>query len=132
MKRKSVGVEVTSAASKVYTEARFPCFPGKRRNPSHECLCLLLSSGSWKEAHELREALLEYITTSSGAGTLLDGRRYRNYDARANVDAFLNQDNVKVLPSFLLLQTSAPTVALLTLRQTLWNMRAFALSEHQV
>lgn len=51
---------------------------------------------NWDEAHRHREALLEYLTTVSGVGTLLDHRRYRDYDADKNVDRFLNQPEVKV------------------------------------
>ncbi len=56
---------------------------------------------SWHEAHRSREALLEYITQCSGAGTLLDYRRYRDYDADKNVDRYLNQPEVKVMDAVL-------------------------------
>ncbi|BDA47762.1 probable serine carboxypeptidase CPVL [Coccomyxa sp. Obi] len=55
----------------------------------------LIADESWDEAHQHREALLEYITQCSGAGTLLDYRRYRDYDADKNVDRYLNQPEVK-------------------------------------
>ena len=59
-------------------------------------LCVFLPAERWEEAHRHREALLEYITNCSGAGTLLDYRRYRDYDADKNVDRYLNQPEVKV------------------------------------
>lgn len=58
--------------------------------------CVFLPAERWEEAHRHREALLEYITNCSGAGTLLDYRRYRDYDADKNVDRYLNQPEVKV------------------------------------
>lgn len=57
----------------------------------------LPAAEKWDEAHQHREALLEYITQCSGAGTLLDYRRYRDYDADKNVDRYLNQPEVKVM-----------------------------------
>lgn len=50
---------------------------------------LYYAAESWDEAHRQREALLGYITHCSGAGTLLDYRRYRDYDADKNVDRYL-------------------------------------------
>ncbi|KAK9907324.1 hypothetical protein WJX75_001489 [Coccomyxa subellipsoidea] len=55
----------------------------------------LIADERWEEAHRHREALLEYITNCSGAGTLLDYRRYRDYNADKNVDRYLNQPEVK-------------------------------------
>ncbi|CAL8469775.1 g9317 [Coccomyxa elongata] len=55
----------------------------------------LIADESWDEAHQQRETLLEFITQCSGAGTLLDYRRYKDYDADKNVDRYLNQPEVK-------------------------------------
>jgi hypothetical protein len=52
----------------------------------------------WAEAHKTREELLEFLTCVSGVGTLLDHRRYEDYDADKNVDRYLNQPAVKVRP----------------------------------
>ena len=53
-------------------------------------------SGAWPEAHRQREALLQYLTDASGVGTLLDHRRFRDYDADKNAERYCNQAPVKV------------------------------------
>lgn len=52
-------------------------------------------SGAWPEAHRQREVLLQYLTESSGVGTLLDHRRFRDYDADKNAERYCNQAPVK-------------------------------------
>ncbi len=39
--------------------------------------------------------MLSYIAKASGAATLLDVRRWEDYDASKTVDAYLNQPHVK-------------------------------------
>ena len=53
-------------------------------------------AGKWGAAHRRRGDLLGFIARAAGAATLLDVRRYEEYDADKMVDRFLNQANVKV------------------------------------
>ena len=53
-------------------------------------------AGQWKEASRQRELLLAYLQQQSGAGTMLDTRRLRDYDADALVDQYLNLKDVQV------------------------------------
>ena len=53
-------------------------------------------AGQWKEASRQRELLLAYLQQQSGAGTLLDTRRTRDYDADNLVDQYLNLPDVQV------------------------------------
>ena len=53
-------------------------------------------AGQWKEASRQRELLLAYLQQQSGAGTMLDTRRTRDYDADALVDQYLNLKDVQV------------------------------------
>ncbi|KAK9811811.1 hypothetical protein WJX72_010540 [[Myrmecia] bisecta] len=55
----------------------------------------LIVDEDWKTAHERREELLEFISTSGGLATLLDMRRARDYDADQAVDRYLNLAEVK-------------------------------------
>ncbi|KAL4420440.1 hypothetical protein ABPG75_010096 [Micractinium tetrahymenae] len=55
----------------------------------------LITAGLWDEAHALRNNLLEHIRASSGVATLLDMRRYEDYDAAHLVDCYLNLPAVK-------------------------------------
>ena len=59
---------------------------------------MLNTTGQWSEASRHRELLLAYLQQESGAGTLLDTRRTRDYDADNLVDQYLNQKNVQVPP----------------------------------
>ena len=60
------------------------------------------TAGRWKEAYAHREELMGQIIKWSGAGTLEDMRRYRDYDADKTVDRYLNEPDVKVQPCILL------------------------------
>lgn len=53
-------------------------------------------AGQWKEASWQRELLLAYLQQQSGAGTMLDTRRTRDYDADNLVDQYLNLKDVQV------------------------------------
>ena len=50
----------------------------------------------WADAHTLRQELLDYLTRVSGVGTLLDSRRFVDYDAEKAVDRYLNLPHVQV------------------------------------
>ena len=52
--------------------------------------------GAWQRASSHRGALLQHLQDVIGAGTLLDYRRRRDYDADKLVDKYLNQEEVKV------------------------------------
>ena len=53
-------------------------------------------TGHWQEASRQRELLLAYLQQQSGAGTMLDTRRTRDYDADNLVDQYLNRRDVQV------------------------------------
>ena len=56
-------------------------------------------AGAWREAHAQREELMGCIIRWSGAGTLEDYRRFRDYDADKTVDRYLNRPAVKASPA---------------------------------
>ena len=53
-------------------------------------------TGQWQEASRQRELLLAYLQQQCGAGTMLDTRRTRDYDADNLVDQYLNRGDVQV------------------------------------
>lgn len=55
----------------------------------------LIDTGEWEEAHTKRENLIKYLQDVTGAVTLLDIRRYSDYDGNKKVDAFLDMPWVK-------------------------------------
>ena len=57
---------------------------------------ILNSAERWADAHTLRQELLDYLTRVSGVGTLLDSRRFADYDAEKAVDRYLNLPHVQV------------------------------------
>lgn len=50
----------------------------------------LVRARAFSAAHAARARLLERLTAASGVGTLLDARRYEDYDAGNAVDQYLN------------------------------------------
>lgn len=55
----------------------------------------LAAAHAWAPAHATRAALLADLTSAAGLGTLLDVRRYDDYDARGDVPALLNRAAVR-------------------------------------
>lgn len=50
----------------------------------------LVRASAWRRAHSARAALLERLSDVSGVGTLLDARRYEDYDSSKAVDQYFN------------------------------------------
>lgn len=57
---------------------------------------VVMCAGQWAEASRQRELLLAYLQQQTGAGTMLDTRRTRDYDADNLVDQYLNLLDVQV------------------------------------
>ena len=55
----------------------------------------LVRASRFSAAHAARARLLERLTAASGVGTLLDARRYEDYDAGKAVDQYLNIPEVR-------------------------------------
>lgn len=55
----------------------------------------LTKARAWSAAHAARAALLADLTSAAGLGTMLDMRRYGDYDDEQNVPALLNRPRVR-------------------------------------
>ena len=56
----------------------------------------LLCTGNWSQASQQRQDIVDFLQNCSGVGTMLDVRRYSDYDANDTVSHYLNLAPVKV------------------------------------